>query len=354
MSVPDNCSALGCEVEVGSIDLELKKLWEADQARTNASLINFAVYSEDVSALANNSEIVREITREHACRAILIGVDRDQPVASMRSWVTAHCNIANGNKTVCCEQLAFHLSGRVNGRLSNTVFAHLNSDLPLIFWWQGELTERFHAPLYSWIDRLVVDSSDWSNPKEQFSRLSDVMLKRKLVVQDLSWTRTYHLRVSIASLFDDPAAQAAIPSISKVRIITSQKSKVSGLQLLAWIAEQCKWAPAQQLLSVDSEGGGYQFESQSGKLIETSVLADESSAAIGLVEIEAGDVTMRVSQAKGASLLHLQLIANGHTIEQSAPADCSEVVGLIKDQLSRGGKNSLFRKIFPRFMTLLD
>ena len=56
MTVPSDCSQLGCEVEVGAIELELKRLWEADEARTNASLINFAVYSENASALADAHE----------------------------------------------------------------------------------------------------------------------------------------------------------------------------------------------------------------------------------------------------------------------------------------------------------
>ena len=65
---------LGREVPVGSIDKELRKLWAEDEARTNASLMNLAVYSEEPGALEKNSAAVRELTAEHACRAILIGM----------------------------------------------------------------------------------------------------------------------------------------------------------------------------------------------------------------------------------------------------------------------------------------
>lgn len=354
MSVPNDCSALGCEVEVGSIELELKKLWEADQARTNASLINFAVYSEDTSSLAENSEIVREITREHACRAILIAVDRQQPVATMRSWVTAHCNIANGNKTVCCEQIAFHLTGRVSGRLSNTVFAHLHSDLPLIFWWQGELTNRFHPPLYSWIDRLLIDSSDWANPAEQFAKLTHVMAQRKPIIQDLSWTRTYHLRLSIAALFDAPLTQLAIPTINKVKITTSDKAAVSGQQLLAWMAEQCNWTIVKKQISPALPTRVYEFTHSQGGTIEASIETNGACAAIAKVEIDADNVKIIITHGLADQFLHLHLADNGHVIEQSAPADSSEIVGLVRDQLSRGSKNSLFRKIYPKFIEILN
>jgi glucose-6-phosphate dehydrogenase assembly protein OpcA len=163
-----NYQVLGKEVTIGSVDKELRLLWEQDKASTNASLMNLAVYSEEDGAILKNSELVQEITSEHACRAILIGIDRKNPETSIRAWITAHCHLSAGRKSVCCEQLAFQLTGRATGRLRNTVFAHLNSDLPLVFWWQGELSPIFSERLYSLIDRFVFDSSQWSNPAESF------------------------------------------------------------------------------------------------------------------------------------------------------------------------------------------
>ncbi|MGJ8671538.1 glucose-6-phosphate dehydrogenase assembly protein OpcA [Rubritalea sp.] len=353
MSVPNDCSILGKEVEIGEIDVELKRLWEADEARTNASLMNFAVYSEDSSALAKNSEMVREITREHACRAILVAVDRDDSEVGMRAWITAHCNLANGNKTVCCEQLAFHLAGRVSGRFRNTIFSHLQSDLPLIFWWQGELTDRLDDRIYSLIQRLVVDSGEWADPLEQFQRLSVPMLKDNLVVQDLSWTRTYHIRLAIASMFDDVHAQAAIESIRKVNIVTSPDCEISGIQLLAWISTQCGWVKANELLETQGSRGSYSLEHAHGGAIEAKVTTEEGSSPISLVEIIAGNVSLSVTRPVGDSLIHLSLDVGGHVSEQSTPADSVDSVGLMRDQLSRGGKNSLFRKVLPVFMELL-
>ena len=132
-SIPSNCPELGVEVPIASIEKELHKLWEQDEAQTNASLMNLAVYSERCGGLLENSKILRELTREHACRALLIEIDRSVTDPSLRAWITAHCHLAEGRKSVCCEQVAFRLTGRVTGRFRNTVFAHLNSDLPLVF-----------------------------------------------------------------------------------------------------------------------------------------------------------------------------------------------------------------------------
>jgi hypothetical protein len=42
----------------------------------------------------------------------------------------------------------------------------------------------------------------------------------------------------------------------------------------------------------------------------------------------------------------------GHVIEQSGPADGLEPEELVADQLSRGGKNSLYLKTLPEFTKL--
>ena len=45
-TIPEICPELGIEVPVATIDRELRKLWEQDEARTNASLMNLVVFSE--------------------------------------------------------------------------------------------------------------------------------------------------------------------------------------------------------------------------------------------------------------------------------------------------------------------
>ena len=76
-----------------------------------------------------------------------------------RAWIQAHCQInRRGEKSVCSEQISFFLTGRSPGLLRNVVFAHLDSDLPLAFWWRGEFSDAFEERLYSRIDRLLFGS----------------------------------------------------------------------------------------------------------------------------------------------------------------------------------------------------
>ncbi len=350
---------LGKEVAVGKIQHELKKLWEADEASTNASLMNLLVYSENPHDLAGNAENMCELTREHACRALLIAMDRKAPETAVRAWITTLCHLSNGKKSVCCEQISFLLSGKAIGRLRNTAFANLNSDLPLVFWWQGELSGLFEEALYRLFDRLIVDSGSWQNPACGFAKIREAQEKMRdtLVVQDLSWTRGFHFRVAFAALFDDPLAQRAVGGITRAKIVARKKNRVGALLLVSWLALQAGWKRGGELALDDKKstekGEHYFFESAQGNSVEVELVWDDTGAPLGLLEVEAPDCLVRVTREKDSKHLMQSLQAGDHRIELSGPADADETMGLLADQLSRGGKNALYQKVLPGLAELL-
>lgn len=346
--------ALGKEVTIGSVDKELRRLWEADKASTNASLINLAVYSEEQGAVLKNSELVQEITREHACRALLIGIERENPETSIRAWITAHCHLSHGRKSVCCEQIAFELTGRATGRLRNTVFSHLNSDLPLVFWWQGELSPIFTERLYSLIDRFVFDSSEWSDPLTSFRCIEQVMGDAEdLTPMDMEWTRSYQIRLAIAGLFDDPLAARALEHITRIQIVVHPDHKMAGLQLLAWIVQRTGWTRNLDLGLEPNAENHFYFQTHEGSDITATIETNPAGAPIGLVELSGSACTVRVSREVDSPYLHQQLDAGQHQIDRCTPATSDDSADLVIDQLSRGGKNTLYRKIIPVFLNLI-
>ena len=340
---------LGQPVEIGELSRELKKLWEADEAATNASLMNFAIYSEQEGALEENSDTIFELTREHSCRALLVEMQRQAPVSQVETWVTAHCHLSDGHKTVCCEQISFRLKGKAIGRMRNTLFANLNSDLPLVFWWQGELSELFEERLYRLTDRFIVDSSDWSDVPVGFEKIRNAVADThcQMAVQDLAWTRTYHFRLGIAGLFDDPVAQEMLERATEVKISGQKSHWVSAWMMVAWLATQAEWS-----LQGATESG-FSFSREDGSQIAIELTTEESEAPLGLVSI--GDGTTLVSVSRKGSDPHVALLldAPGHVVKQVTPSDPDEKVELVAEQLSRGGKNSLFRKIWPIFFAMI-
>lgn len=353
-------SALGKEVIVDSVDKELRLLWEEDKASSNASLMNLAVYSEEADAILKNSEIVQSITREHACRAILIGIDRDASEASIRAWITAHCHLSQqGSKSICCEQVAFQLTGRATGRLRNTVFAHLNSDLPLVFWWQGELSDIFVERLYSLIDRFIFDSSEWSDPLSSFQRINEMLDDgTELAPMDIEWTRSYQARVALAALFDDPLAAQALEHTQQIRIVVHPNHRMAGMQILAWIVQSTGWQRSPDLglcgdqNHSDTEDRFY-FETHEGSDVTARVVCDPTSAAVGLVELSSSDCVVKVFRESDSAYMHQQLEAGGHRIDRLIPSASDDAAELVGDQLARGGKNTLYRTILPVYLDLL-
>jgi glucose-6-phosphate dehydrogenase assembly protein OpcA len=342
-TLTDKFAELGKEVPISEIDLELRKLWEQDDARTNASLMNLVVYSEKPGGLLENSRIINDLTRDNACRAILVEIAREE-AASIRAWITAHCHLSHGRKSVCCEQISFRLTGRVTGRFRNTVFAHLNSDLPLIFWWQGELSDVFTERLASVMDRLIVDSSSWSQPQISFTHILEVLaVNPSLVVQDLAWTRCWQYRVGIASLFEDKVAQCALDSIDQILIKHNPSNRNTALQILAWLVVQAGW----------KHRGNFTFESKSGRKIQAQVESCRGSTPLGMVELSSEKAIVRVSHEKNSVHLLREIEAGDYHVTSLAPADPAASQDLVGQQLSRGGKNSLFIKILPMFLELL-
>jgi glucose-6-phosphate dehydrogenase assembly protein OpcA len=347
--IPDICPELGLEVSVSEIDRELRKLWEQDEARTNASLMNLVVYSEKPGALLENSAIIRKLTREHACRAILVEVNRTEPLPGLRAWITAHCHLAHGMKSVCCEQIAFYLTGRVTGRFRNTVFAHLNSDLPLVFWWQGGLSDIFAERLVSVMDRLIIDSSTWEDPAASFRRIEQESLANSdLILQDHEWTRTWQFRLGIAGIFDDSAAQQALPEIDTVEITHHPAHRNAALQLLAWLAVQAGWNDLQ------AQFPSFMFQSAGGTLIKAHLQESPDAPPVSSLVLRAGNRSAQIRQAAGSAHVERRIDAPGYQVASLAPADPESAEQLVALQLARGGKNSLFHKILPRFRKLLD
>jgi glucose-6-phosphate dehydrogenase assembly protein OpcA len=354
----DRSLVLGQEVPIPQIDKALRQLWASDSSRTNACLINFAVYSEQPRSLEKNSAIVSELMQEHACRALLIEMDRSITEASIRAWVTAHCNLRAGSKSVCCEQIAFALTGVSQGRLRNTVFAHLSSELPLIFWWQGNLSPMFEQHLHSVVDRFIFDSAEWQDPSIGFASISRALESKPqtMVIQDLAWTRCFHFRMALANLLDDPLAMEALAKVSEVEIVCHPAHRISALQLLAWLKTQSQWANGLELQHAaqpKSTSENFCFHWANGSPIDVKLCFDEQAAPLAALHLRGKDLSFSVTREPSAAYLNLHFCSGSHGIDSLLPAACDGTTALIGEQLARGGRNTLFQKILPVFVEML-
>jgi glucose-6-phosphate dehydrogenase assembly protein OpcA len=339
-------------VEIGSINRELKKLWEqAGEKMTRASLINLAVYSEAPGSLPANTQIVADITNEHACRAIVIAADPGAAEDRIDAWIAAHCHVSRaGSKQICSEQISFALRGSL-ANLPNLLFSHLDSDLPFYLWWQGDLPERIDPQLWSWVDRLIYDSAEWHDFDAQMRRAEAAHAEadERMVFCDLNWTRLVHVRLALAQFFDTPTAQEHLANVERVEIVIAPNYRSTGLLLAGWLTAQLGWTLVE---APDETAIG--FFSCAGEMVRVTI-EERHGAPIG----RCGLFT------RGANEFHVVNLTDSNLLEASAytaarkrlhhlmPAGRSEPVALVKEELMRGGPHRVYRRAVNAVRELL-
>lgn len=338
---------LGQEVPLGSVDKALKELWGQDDARTKASLLNFAIYSEKAESMEENTRLLEEITLEQACRGLLILAVPGEK-RSARAWITAHCQLQDGHKSVCSEQVSFLLEQGNANQVRNVVFAHLDSDLPLACWWQDNLTSNFDERLYSVIDVLFIDSSKWSNPSADFTTLLNALSHDsvRFAVYDLSWLRSHLFRTALAACFQDVVALAELPKLNRIEIYYSKGNRLSALLLVAWIGVRMK-------CGLDMAGKDIRLQSPEGILINVSLVETTGAEHLQKIILRSKAATFTVTRECGAHYVCSRVEIGDHIYEEMLPADSVSDVALIVDQLSRMGGQSLYFQMVPMLQKMI-
>lgn len=341
MSPPAATFGTGVPVEIGKIERELKKLWEqGGELMTRASLINLAVYSEAPDSLSLNTQIVAQITEDHACRAIVIAVDPAKKQDHVDAWIAAHCHVSRaGTKQVCSEQISFAVSGSLTNLLPNIVFSHLDSDLPFYLWWQGELHDAVNPQFWNWVDRVIYDSGQWRDFSAQLQLLEAAHQEsnERLVLCDLNWMRLVQMRLAIAQFFDAPAAREQLGNIERVEIAHAARNRSTAMLLAGWLAAQLGWIAIE---AADENTVG--FSDCAGETIRV-VFSETAGEAISRCSLLCGPAEFRVSHRAAADLLDVTTHQDGgERMRQLMPAGRDDPAALVSEELMRGGPHRVY------------
>jgi glucose-6-phosphate dehydrogenase assembly protein OpcA len=327
----------GMPVEVSQVNRSLKTLWEQEGAvLTKASLINFAVYSEAADALSVNTELMEQITREHACRVILLAANPAASKERVRAWISAHCHVTRaGARQVCSEQIAFLVDGGGPDVIRNILFSHLDSDLPLYLWWQGQLSSRIDQQLWSWVDRFFFDSHSWREPGQQMKilRASVASASSRCVLCDLNWRRLIYLRLALAQLFDHPWVGRNTHTIRALELTHNPENWTTAVLLISWVARQLGWELA--------EKSDFEYRFQWGKdgapiRVKLTALPGPWIGQIK-IQLEGGDLEVEWSGNFLATTLK-----NGFHLKQMLPAGGTSLASLVHEELVRGGEHKTY------------
>ena len=327
----------GMPVEVAQVNRSLKSLWEQEgNVLTKASLINFAVYSEAPDALSVNTQLMEQITRQHACRVILLAANPAASKERVQAWISAHCHVSRaGAKQVCSEQIAFLLDGGGPDVIRNILFSHLDSDLPLYLWWQGQLSDRIDQQLWNWVDRFFFDSHSWRQPDQQMKvlRASVASASSRCVLCDLNWRRLIYLRLALAQLFDHPWVGRNTHTIRALEVTHNPENWTTAVLLISWVARQLGWELAEKS---DFE---YRFQwSKAGAPVQVKLNA-LPGPWIGQIKIqfEGGELEVERSGSFLATTLK-----NAFYLKQMLPAGGTSLASLVHDELVLGGEHKTY------------
>jgi glucose-6-phosphate dehydrogenase assembly protein OpcA len=323
---------LGLETPISRIDRALKQLWEGDEAKTRASLINLAIYTEDSSLLAADNDLLEHVAAEHACRALLILALPDAQPPRARAWIQALCRPYQGKQAVCSEQISFVLEGGDAAQVQNIVFAHLDSDLPLVVWWQADLTQHFEERFYSRIDTLIIDSSRWSDPAKQFDALRAAMSAETadFDVRDLAWTRSHFMRTALASCFQDAAALQNLAKLQVIRITHLKSQRTAALLLAVWINQRL------------------------GVTLKLELIEKDSGPALQSLVLEGDGVRGEVRRDCDSSFINVCTSCGQHEHKDLLPADVDSDAELVSEQLSRFHGSTLYSSMLPFVRSMLN
>ena len=322
---------LGLETPISRIDRALKQLWEGDEAKSRASLTNLAIYTEDGCQLLADNELLDHVAAQHACRALLILALPEARPPRARAWIQALCRPYQGKQIVCSEQISFVLEGGNAAQVQNIVFAHLDSDLPLVVWWQADLSKNFEERLYSRIDTLIIDSARWEDPAREFDALLAAMNAERcdFDVRDLAWTRSHFMRTALAACFQDANACHNLTRLRTIRITHLQGQRTTALLLAAWINQRLHASLSVELIEKDS-----------GPALQDLVL--EGEGVRGEVRRDCDSCFVRVSSTCGE-----------HTREDLLPADVDSDAELVSELLSRFHGSTLYSSMLPFVRSML-
>jgi glucose-6-phosphate dehydrogenase assembly protein OpcA len=192
---------------------------------------------------------------EEAARATLAGLQERHPSRTIvlfpdpdshRDAIDAEVDVevfADGGAPmgIASEVILLHLHGRRALAPASIVQPLLVADLPVFLRWRGTLPfgARELEQLLGVIDRLVVDSREWSNVQDDLRELP--ALFERVGVSDISWARTTPWRAAIAGLW---------PGIASAERLTVRSPLAEALLLHCWLRSRLR-----RELSLEHEPG---------------------------------------------------------------------------------------------------
>jgi hypothetical protein len=161
----------------------------------------------------------------HPARTIFL-VPRPSASGSSGGATLERLAVRQLSREVYAEVIEIHLRGAAARHPASVVLPLLISDLPAFCRWRGEprLGGSAFDELAGVVDRLIVDSGEWRDPRRAYVELAQRF--EKLAISDLAFTRLLPWRVRLAELW---------PAIGRAGRLRVRGPRAEALLLAGWL-----------------------------------------------------------------------------------------------------------------------
>jgi len=220
----------GEDVTVSEIVRELGRLRQESAVRSEGPDLRTSVMTHlawvPEGWVGAARETLAGLAERHPSRTIILVPEPDAD-DGLHAELSLQCfPLPDRHGNVCSEVIELRLRGGRARAPASIVTPLLITDLPAFLRWRGE--PAFEGPefgqLIAVVDRLVVDSQEWTNLPATYARLVEAF--ERTAVSDIAWGRTVRWRRELALLW---------PAIADVRQLEVTGPRADALLLAGWL-----------------------------------------------------------------------------------------------------------------------
>ncbi len=334
-------------------------------------LSNLVVYTEDPSDEASVVQTIGQYIVKHPCRVILIIAQPRSASSKLDAQFSAHTYSDGTGKSVACDQFTLHANGSAVKELASAIQPLLVADLPINVWWRGNfLSQRVVVEqMLAFADRFIYDGVNWTNLHFTVMQVSDFITRHeeKVAFTNFNWARLRPWRECAADFFDAGMFEQEIWELDHARVeYMSLPGMEEGYQfrallLLAWVAVQLEWEPAQGSPGLDEVR--LEFKDKRGDPVhaELVMLPQSTETSQGLQRVILGVQNPDRPHAFIVERDHNErLMILRHEDKQTKqvlrtfPHADSKAADLLFRELGRRMRSRVFEKSFRMASTLLQ
>jgi glucose-6-phosphate dehydrogenase assembly protein OpcA len=237
-----------------NIESDLTGLWDlknGSQKQTSGIkrifTTNLVAYASDHEDGYRVEDILGNLMAYHPGRYILVRPAADPTEPPLRYYVSGRCLYwADPEKRVCCDMVKLVAQKEVIENLYGFTFSLLVPDLPVEFWWPGDMPyhNSFFEHMAQQLSRVWVDSSQFKDPVQSVGWLAAFWHQHYpgTNLADMNWIRIQRWQALVAELFDGEGAKH-LKNIRQVTIEYGEGSTpLRSFYLASWMATQLGWS----------------------------------------------------------------------------------------------------------------